>query len=299
MDRFDAMRLFVRVVESGNFSTTAREFGIGQPAVSKRITALERHLGARLLNRNTVRVAPTELGTAYYQRCLRVLAELEDAEAVTEDPKLGPSGTLRLSAPVAFGRLHVVPRLQEFLHRHPRVRVDLLMSDSFVNLVEDGIDVAIRIGALGDSALVARRLGHSPRLTVATPGYFKAHGVPQHPNDLLQHNCIVYSFLATNNEWHFRGAEGEVAVRVNGNIRVNNSEAVRELVLGGAGIAVAPAWLIGRELATGKLRPVLQDFTPTPLEIAAVYPSARHLAPKTRAFIDYIAACWRRSKAFT
>ncbi|WP_242041533.1 substrate binding domain-containing protein [Leptolyngbya sp. FACHB-261] len=199
-----------------------------------------------------------------------------------------PSGLLRLSCPVSFGQFQVVPRLKLFLDRYPDIKIDLLMSDQFTDLVEEGVDLAIRIGNLQDSSLVVHRIGTARRLTVATPAYFETNSEPQVPQDLIQHNCIVYTRLSTGQEWHFEGPEGLIKVRVDGNLRANNSAAVREAVLSGLGIAVSPVWLFSDALRQGKLSVVLKEYQPTPLPIHTIYRKNRFLSAKVRCLVDFL-----------
>lgn len=289
MDRLEAMRLFVRVVETESFTAVARETGQGQPSISKRIGQLEEHLGVRLLNRTTRMLSLTDDGHSYYDHCRRILDDVDEAEAQVGRRRIAPSGMVKLAVPVVFGRLHVVPRLKRFLELYPQVTVELVMNDRFADLVEEAIDVSVRIGNLADTTLVGRRVGETTRLTVAAPSYFESHGKPHHPSELAQHNCLVYTPLATGDEWHFEGPEGPIRVKVTGNFRANNSEAIREAVMEGIGIAVVPTWLLRRELETGLLRCVLKDYEPKRLPIQIVYPSRRHLPAKVRVLVEFLA----------
>lgn len=282
------MRLFVRVVETESFTAVARETGQGQPSISKSIGRLEEHLGVRLLNRTTRTLSLTDDGHGYYQHCRRILDDLDEAEAQMGRRRSTPSGLVRLGTPVVFGRLHVVPRLKRFLELYPQVSVELIMGDRFADLVEEAIDLSVRIGNLADAALVGRRVGTTTRLTVATPDYFARNGVPQHPNDLAEHNCLVYTPSSTFDEWHFEGPDGPIRVKVKGNFRANNSEALREAVLEGIGIAVVPTWLLRCQDEQGLLRCVLKDYEPRRLPIQLVYPSRRHVPAKVRVLADFL-----------
>jgi DNA-binding transcriptional LysR family regulator len=290
MDLLAGMKLFTRVAETGGFSVVARELGSTQPTVSRTIAGLEAHLGVRLLNRSSRAVTLTDDGRQFYELATRALEAVTQAETGV-GRRLGlPSGLLRVGTPVAFGRLHVASRIPAFLDRYPDVQVELAMNDAFVDLVEAGLDLAIRIGDLSDPSLIARRIGITRRVTVASSAYLARRGVPAVPADLARHDCIVYTRLATGNRWHFAGRDGPVVVEVTGRFRTDNSEAVREAVLGGAGIAVAPVWLFPDEIGAGMLTILLTEFEPTHLPIHAVYPSRRHLASKVRAMIDFLGA---------
>ena len=288
MDRLRLMETFVRVVETGNFSAVAREVRTTQSAVSKQVQALEALVGAPLLMRSTRSHSLTEAGQLYYERCRQVLDTLEEARIEVHRAEHEVSGVLRVAAPVAFGRLHIVPRLRAFYVRHPRIKVDLQLDDSFVDLVAAGADLAFRVGELKDSRLVARRIGTAHRATLASPAYLEQHGEPQHPDDLRQHNCLVYTGLANINEWSFLDGDGkEHTVRVDGNFQSNSSEAIREAACGGLGICYAPLWVYGDEIRAGRIKPVLNRFRPTALPLNVVFQPARRPSLKINSFVNY------------
>lgn len=289
MDLLQTMRVFSRVAEANSFSRVARELGMAQPTVSKHISSLEEHLGVRLISRTTRKLALTEDGRAFYEHCRNINEAVSEAEAAIGRRRLAPAGLVRMAVPVAFGRLHVAPRIRRLLDCYPELKVDLIMNDGFVDLVEQGIDLAIRIGELQDPNLVVRRIGTTVRVTVGSPDYFARHGEPQSPQELVHHNCIVYTPLATGNAWHFEGGGGPVSVRVQGNYRANNSEAVREGVIAGIGIAVSPIWLFRDEITKGLVKVVLRDYEPKRLPIHAVYPSRRFVPANVRAIVDFLA----------
>lgn len=299
MDLLAGMKLFVRVVEAGGFSAVARETKISQPSVSRSVAALEEHIGARLLNRSSRAVTLTDDGRLFYDHANRALEAVAEAEGCVGRRQARPTGLLRLGTPVAFGRLHVAPRIGTFLRQYGDVEVELSMDDAFVDLVGHGLDLAVRIGDLGDPSLIARRIGTTRRVTVAAADYLQRHGVPETPADLLHHDCVVYTRLATGNRWHFEGPTGPVTVDVHGRFRADNSEAVREAVVGGAGIAVIPVWLFSDEIKSGEVRIILQAFEPTPLPIHAVYTSRRHQSAKVRAMIEFLAGEFDRSPVLT
>ena len=287
VDRFTNLLLFTRIVEAGSLSAAARDAGLSQPTVSKQLAELEARLGAQLLQRTTRQSSLTEAGSAFYVRAKRILAELAEAESDAGDLHGSPRGTLRVGAPVAFGRLHIMPTLPAFLRRYPGLIVDLAMSDRFTDLVEDGVDVVVRIGKLSDMSLIARHVGRSTRVSVAAPAYLAARGAPQTPKDLLQHDCIVYTLLATGNEWHFNGPSGTEVVRVHGSFRANNADAVRQATLAGLGIAVVPTWLIADDVAAGTLRGLMPNWTPSAVDVSVLYAPTPRVAPKVRVFVDH------------
>jgi DNA-binding transcriptional LysR family regulator len=295
MDVLAAMRVFVRVAEAGGFTAVAREVQTTQPTVSRIIAALEDHLGARLLHRSTRAVTLTDDGKQFYALARHTLEVVAEAESAVGERRTRAIGRLRLATPVAFGRLHVVPRIKPFLDANPEVEVELVMSDDFADLVGDGVDLAVRIGEITDPGLVARRIGTTRRVTVASRNYLDRRGEPTHPAELTAHDCIVYTRLATRNEWPFVGPDGEIVVRVRGRFMADNSEGVREGVLGGLGIGLIPIWLFNRdEIGSGGVKIVLRDFEPRSLPIHTVYPSRRLVPAKVRAMVEFLAAEFAR-----
>ncbi len=289
MDILGPMQTFVRVVEAGSFTAVAVQTNTTQPTISRQIAALEEHLGARLLTRTTRTLTLTDDGRAFYEHALRALEALGEAENAVGLRRSKPTGMLRLATPVVFGRLHIVPRLPAFLSRFPDVSIDLVMSDTFSDLAEQGIDLAIRVGEIADPALIAKRIGVVRRVTVASPRYLKTHGRPRTPADLAEHACIVYTRLASGNIWNFEGADGPVSVEVKGRYQADNSEAVREGVVSGLGIAVIPEFAFSAEIESGEVEVLLRDHAPRQLPMHAVYSSRRFVPLKVRAMIDYLA----------
>jgi DNA-binding transcriptional LysR family regulator len=300
MDKLQAMRTFVRVVEAGSFSAVAHELHATQSAVSKQVAALERELGARLLTRSTRSLALTEEGERYFEQARRLVAEIAEAEAALRRGEQQLTGWLRIAAPVAYGRLKLMPLVQSFLARHPDVKIDLRLSDGFIDLVEQGIDVAVRIGELADSSLVARRVGTTQRVLVAHRSYLRAlpKGCkpPRTPQELVDHNCLVYTELSAPNVWSFTagpGSTGEVGttceVRVQGNLQTNSSEVMRAAVLSGMGIGYSPTWLFEQELAADELQRLLPDWSTRPMPIHLVSPRERRHSAKVAAFADHVA----------
>lgn len=295
MDSLAEMEAFVRVVHAGSFSAAARASGLTPSAVSKQISRLEARLGARLFNRTTRRLGLTEVGAAFHERAQRILSEVEEAERAVSHASAAPRGTLRLNVPVVFGRLHVAPLLPEFLGLYPEVRIDITFNDRFVDLLEEGVDVAIRIGDLGDSSLIARRLAPNRRVVCGAPAYFERNGYPEHPADLSRHNCLVYTYLASRNDWRFVCAnkprsEAQDVVQVSGNFEANNAEAIHGALRSGLGLGLLPLWLVGEDLRAGRLVQALPGYHAVDSAVYAVYPPGRHLSPKVRCFIDFLAA---------
>lgn len=301
MDLLAAMRVFVRVMETHSFSGVARELGTTQPTISKQIGWLEQQAGARLLHRTTRSVTPTGDGLIYYDHCRTALVAVEAAQTAVGKRRISPAGLVRIGSPVAFGRLHLAPRIGVLLDRYPDLAVELVMNDRFVDLVEQGIDLAVRVGELADTrSLVARRIGTTARVTVGSTEYFERHGEPRTPEDLTSHNCIVYTELSTRDAWHFVDkASRLVQVRVSGNFLANNSEAVREAVIAGVGIGTLPTWHFRDEISGGKVRIVLREWKPKRLPIHAIWPSRRQLPAKIRAVADFLAEEFRRDPVFT
>jgi DNA-binding transcriptional LysR family regulator len=288
MDRLDCIQSFVRVVETGSFSAVARELNTTQPTISKQIASLEEHLDVQLLTRSTRKLQLTQAGERFFEHCQVLLDVAATAEAsVGERQK--PVGTLRVSCPVAFAQYQVIPYVKGFLESYPDIKLDLILSDRFVDLVEEGTDLAIRIGAVKDPALIAHRIGITRRVTVGAASYFHNRSEPQTPADLANHNCIVFTRLATGNEWHFQLPNGGTTqVMVKGNFQVDNSMAIREAVLAGLGIAVCPVWLFGDLIQSDLLRVVLKDFQPISLPIHAIYRRGRFIPAKVRCLIEYL-----------
>ena len=293
MDRIAAMKVFVRVVETGSFSAIARENATSQSSVSKQVAALEAHLGAKLLSRSTRALSLTEEGEVFFPEARRLVSDFEAVEGRMRGAEARLIGWLRVAASVGYGRRILMPRVRSFLESHPAVRIDLRLSDGFTDLVEQGIDVAVRLGDLPDSSLVARKIGVSRRVLVAHPSYFAKlpGGGPklEHPNDLTAHNCIVYTEGATQNLWELLGPEGATAfVRVAGNLQTNSSEAIRAAALSGMGVCHAPNWLLAGELASGEIMELLPRWQGRPIPIHAVYPTHRRHLAKINAFVAHI-----------
>lgn len=282
---------FVRTVEAGSFTAVARDLNSSQPTISRQIAVLEDHLGCVLFQRTTRALTLTDDGRTLYDHARRTLEAAAEAESAVGRRKGKPSGVLRLACAGVFGRLHVIPRLPRFRRRYPDVEIALHMTDGFTDLIEEGIDLAIRIGETRDSSLIARRIGTTRRVVVATPEYLARFGTPVRPEDLGSHHCVVYDRLLTGASWTFAAGGSPVSVAVSGPIHVNNTEAVRAAVLEGLGIGYVPVWhFVDQEIESGRLVVLLRDFESPAQPISAVYPTRRFLAPKVRAAIDFFAA---------
>lgn len=288
MEDLQRMAIFARVVEEKSFSAAARRLGLSKSLVSKQVTQLERSVGARLLNRTTRALSLTEAGSVFYEHCSRIVEELEEAKLAVGRLHSEPRGLLRLTAPVAFGRLHIATALPDFLSRYPEVKIDMATTDRFVDLAEEGYDLAIRIIDQPAPTLVARKLAPVNRKLVATPEYFERHGVPESPADLEQHNCLTYTYFNPQDPWRLRGPDGDISVRATGNLRVNDDDALAAAVVQGLGLALLPTFLIGGELQTGQLQAALSQYIPVERYIYAVYLANRHVSAKVRAFIDFL-----------
>lgn len=285
MDRFGDLDVFAHVVTAKSMSAAGRQLNLSPAVISKRIARLEERVGVRLLQRTTRQLSLTEAGQGFYERVVSILASVEDAEAWVASGSGQARGTLRVSAPTSFGRMHIAPHLKPFLDRNPLVTVDLTLSDAFVDVIAEGFDVAIRIADLGDSSLVAKRLAPNHRVLCATPDYLATRGEPATIADLGHHTLIAHN----SDHWLLDGPEGAVTVPVGGPLRTNSSEVVREALLAGVGIALRSTWDIGPELKSGQLRRVLPGYSVgRRVAIHAVYPSRRHMEQKLRSFIDYL-----------
>lgn len=293
MDKLRAMQIFVRIVEAGSLTAAAVALGMSGPAVVRSLAALERSVGVRLLHRTTRRSSLSDEGREYFERCRRVLAEVEAADAALSARRIEPKGRLRLTAPVTYGRMHVAPVVGAFAARHPGIEIELLLFDRVVDLVEEGIDAAVRIGHLPESTLVARRLGQTRRVLCAAPAYLKRAGTPRLPQELAQHRTVLFTGLSATSEWSFAGKPPR-RVTIFPFLRTNQIDAALDACLRGYGCAQFLCYQVKDLIAAGKLVRVLADFEPPPVPINLVYPHARHLSPNVRAFADAALARLRR-----
>ncbi|MGH8849605.1 MAG: LysR substrate-binding domain-containing protein [Casimicrobiaceae bacterium] len=289
MDRFQAVTAFVKVVEAGSFVRAANRLGVSVSAVSRHVADLETHLDVRLLNRTTRRLSLTESGRLFYERCVQLLADLEEAEESASASTVAPRGTLRLSAPVTFGERHLAPAIGAFVGRYPGMRFDVELSDRAVDLVDEGFDAAIRIGAIGSQNLVGRKIGETRMVCCAAPAYLDRRGEPKHPDDLAAHDCLTYEYAGQRNTWLFRDRDGSArSVRVSGAVHANSGRFLAALAVEGLGIACEPNFIVGPELRAGHVVPILHAFQPAPSSIQIVYPSRKHLSAKVRTFADFL-----------
>ncbi|TYO66049.1 LysR family transcriptional regulator [Bradyrhizobium hipponense] len=289
MDPLDGVAAFVRVVEAGSFSAAARRLHISKSATSAHVQRLEERLGVRLLQRTTRRLSLTQAGATYYRHCARIVEQAEFAEQAAHALQREPRGILSISAPDTFGPMHVAPAIPEFLARFPELAIDISLSPRHVDLVQEGHDLAIRIGTLKDSPLVARRLAPSRFVLCAAPAYLKKRGVPRAPDDLLRHVCFGMSLMPWGDEWHLVSAKGEHRIAARGLLRSNSADILRIAALQGLGIALLPSWAVGDELRSGTLTRILPGCEPPASTIYAVYPSNRLMSAKVRAFVDHLA----------
>jgi DNA-binding transcriptional LysR family regulator len=273
MDQLGAMRAFTRVVQTGSFSAAAREANTSQATISKR-SSRDHSL--------------TQAGAEFYDKCVAILAELEEAEFNARSQVALPRGVLRITAAFPLGRLLIAPLVAEFLSRFPDIKLDLALSDRHVDLIGEGFDIAIRAQQLKDTSLVARELFKNPMFLIASPQYLERYGTPERPEELIDHNCIVYSQLGTLNTWHFSYEGDDIPVHINGNFQCDNGDTILEAAAAGVGFAVLPYWMIHSHLDSGQLEVVLRDFKPLPLPVQAVYPQRRYLPLRVRCFIDFL-----------
>jgi len=292
MDYLSDLAVFARVAEQMSFTAAAQSLGLSKSAVSKQIARLEQRLGSQLLQRTTRRLQLTETGRIVQAHAERVMAEAQAAEAAVQNLQEAPRGLLKVNLPMSFGLSHVAPLLPELLAQCPDLRIEASYNDRRVDLLEEDVDAAVRIGDLADSTLNARRLGPARVVYAAAPSYIEKFGTPKHPDELKWHHCLIYSYLADPLLWRFAsepGGESDIAVRVQGPLTANNGDALRLAALAGTGIARLPSFVIGPDIAAGRLVPILEEYRVADLGIYAVYPAQRHLTPKLRAFIDFLA----------
>jgi DNA-binding transcriptional LysR family regulator len=293
MDRIQSIRLFLRIVDLGSFSKAAAELGIGQPAATKRVARMEAQFGARLLYRTTHGLAPTEIGLLYYEKCKLILHHIGEAESVGALMQTHLAGALRITTSVAFGRRVLAPLLMQFMRKNPLLAIDLNCDDRYVNLIEQGMDVAIRMGRLADSTLGARCLGSSPWVIVAAPAYLRERTVPRHPHDLHAHQTLIYSTVQGDARWHLMGPRGEsLAVAVQGNLRSNNLSTLLAAAREGFGIAALPCYVAHESVRSGTLLPLLEQWHLPQQEIHAVFPSPRLIPAKVKHFVTWLRGCF-------
>lgn len=287
MNPYEDMRIFAQVMEAGSFTAAADRLGMSKQSVSRRLMQLEERLGVRLLNRSTRRLDATPLGQHYYQSALRLLGEVQQVEHDISGQAQALRGTLRLSAPLSFAMSHLGCLLTEFLQLHPQVDVEVDLSDRAVDLIGEGYDLALRIGALEDSSLIARRIASVERVYCASPAYLQARGVPLKPEDLAGHDCLPYGH-SRQVQWQFRQGGKAQAIQVTGRMRANNGELLRDAAIAGMGVTYLPTFIVGQALADGRLVNVLEEWTPPTLQLSAVYPQHRQVARPVQGFVSFL-----------
>lgn len=291
MDRFQAFNAFAKVVELGSFAAAADRLAVSTSAVSRQVAELEAHLEVRLLNRTTRRLSLTEAGQAFYERCVQLLADLEETEAAVRSEAMMPKGTLRLTCGVTFGERYLAPAVADFAGRHPQVAFDIDLSDRAVDLVEEGFDLAIRIGPVGQQALVARRIAETQLVCCAAPAYLASRPPLRTPDDLQHHECFAYTYAAASSAWIFEASDGtRHTPRISFRHRANNGSLLSAMAVAGVGISLEPDFIVAADVRAGRLVRVLPDYQPPRSPISAVYPSRRHLSAKVRTFVDFLAA---------
>lgn len=296
MDKLRAMAGFVRIVEKGSLTAAAASLGVSLPAMVRALAALEHSLGATLLNRTTRRLHLTDEGRQYLEQCRAILGQVQEAEAMLQSRRAAPRGRLAVTASVGFGRRHVAPIVAEFVRRHPGVTAELLFVDRVVNLVEEGLDAAVRIGRLGDSSLVAIPLGNVRRVVCASPAYLRKHGIPRRPEDLRRHRCIRLTGLAPRSEWPFRENARSLAVPIESILTCNLSDAAIDACVEGLGVGAFLSYMVAPLRRAGKLAYLLEDFEIEPLPVQFLYPGSRRLSTTVRAFADLCVARLRRAR---
>jgi DNA-binding transcriptional LysR family regulator len=288
MDKLTAMTVFMRVAKTGSFAGGARDLGISRAMATKHIMQLEHSLGTRLFNRTTRSLSLTDIGLSYLERCQQVLADIEEMEATATQLQTEPRGTLKISAPLFIGAAHIAPAIAEFLEKHPDLSVDLILQSGVVDMVDEGIDVVIHLGALEDTSLIARKLASSPVVVCGAPSYFAKHGIPQKPEDLAAHSCLVSWAVPPRDKWRFKGPQGEFRIKVSGRMQSNVAGPIRIAAIQGLGLVMLPSYIVGLDVSKGRLQTVLEEYMPSPLEIHAIYPHRKYLSAKVRVFLDFL-----------
>jgi DNA-binding transcriptional LysR family regulator len=288
MDKLNSIKAFTKVVQQGSFAAAAREMQLSRSAVSKYVIDLEQELGVQLLVRTTRSASPTENGQAYYERCLAILADLEEADVTVTRLQAEPRGILRVNAPMSFGTLHLGPALSDFMERYAELQIQLILSDQQIDPVQEGFDVTLRIADLPSSSLIARKIAPAHRVVCASPSYLQRRGTPQRASDLREHDCLTYGHLATGKQWKLTGPDGEHWIPIPWTLCTNNAEVLCDAAVRGRGIALLPTFIAAAELRRGSLQTVLENYKAPEISIYAIYPETRHLSVKVRVFIDFL-----------
>lgn len=296
MDKFESIRAFTQVVKAGGFAAAARQMDLSRSAVNKLVINLENSLGVQLLHRSTRRVTPTASGLAFYERCLSLLADLEEAELAVSQLQVEPRGPFKINAPMTFGTLHVAPAVADFMQQYPDLQVQLTLEDRFIDPIAEGYDITLRIAMPEETAsLIVHPIAPMLLVICASPTYLAAHGVPQHPAELREHACLHYGYLSSGNAWQLTGPEGELAIPINSVLCSNNGEVLRQAALKGIGLTLLPEFIVANDLQTGALGAVLTDYQPAAIALCVIYPVNRHLSAKVRLFIEFITARFGQS----
>ena len=288
MDKLNSIRAFTKVVQHSSFAAAARDLRLSRSAVSKHVIELEQELGVQLLSRTTRSVTATENGQAYYERCLAILSDLEEADLSATRLQAEVHGLLRINAPMSFGTLHLARAVADFMEKYPDLRIQLLLSDQQVDPVQEGFDVTLRIADLPSSSMIARRIAPARRAICASPSYLARHGTPKHPDDLRGHACLTYGHLATGNQWKLTGPDGDHWIAIPWTLCTNNAEVLRDAAVQGRGIALLPTFIAGADFQQGRLATILPGYQAPEISIYAIYPATRHLSLKVRVFIDFL-----------
>ena len=289
MDKFESMRAFTKVVQAGGFAAAAREMGLSRSVVNRSVINLENELATQLLRRSTRHVTPTETGLAFHDRCLHILSELDESMSAVTDIQEKPAGRLRVNAPMSFGTLHLSGVVAAYMRIYPDVHVELVLNDRYVDPIEEGFDVTVRIGETDTlTSLISREIVTAKRVLCASPTYLKEQGTPAHPNELKQHRCLHYGYQDTGNRWHLQGPDGEQSVVINCVMWSNNGEALKNAAVENQGIALLPTFIAGEELQHGQLITILSDYPPSDVTVCALYPRHRHLSAKVRFFVNLL-----------
>ncbi len=288
LDKLTSMRAFVQVVQRRGFAAAAREMHLSRSVVSKYVMDLEQELGVQLLARTTRTVTPTENGQAYYERCVAILSELEEADRAVASLHAEPRGLLRVNAPMSFGTLHLGRAVADFMAKYPELQIQLILSDQLIDPVQEGFDVTLRIADLAPSSMIARKIAPALRVICAAPAYLKRRGTPKHPNELSAHDCLSYGHLATGTQWKLTGPDGDHWIRIPWTLCTNNAEVLRDAAVAARGIALLPTFIAGADLQSGRLRTILTEYKAPEIAICAIYPETRHLSVKVRVFIDFL-----------
>jgi DNA-binding transcriptional LysR family regulator len=289
MDKLTSMLVFTKVAKAGSFASAAKELGLSRAMATKHVMQLENGLGIRLLNRTTRNLSLTEVGVVYLERCLQILDEMEETEIAVTRLQTEPRGTLKVNATPFFGAYHLSPAIAAYMEVYPDVTVELILQAGYVDLIEEGFDLAIHLDELRDSSLIARKLGTSQRIVCGAPQYFKKHGIPKTPDDLRKHNCLINSSLPPRDQWQFNSpGAGTTVVKVAGTMQSNVADALRIAAISGLGLVLLPTYMVGQDIRKNRLQAVLTDQSPASLEIHAVYPHRKHLSAKVRTFVDFL-----------